>query len=214
MWNCCSGTSLLKHWHGAVGWAVVRGDASTCFVCLFYILISFTLLFFTFYYYLYILSPACLFIFLSLTTLHLCPFSLSLSSSSSSLRQRERRSEIDVGPAHTETSSWLNWSDRSATEHLLCQTAGPLWMEIISKLLQKADACQKMLSVKVIVLQCCLAFVAFFALSRFRFLHHFKFIYPLCFYFLPFLSLLQMFFVIPHCSFILCSCLSCRVLFP
>lgn len=108
--------------------------------------------------------------------------------SSSSLWQRERRSEIDVGPAHTETGSWLNWSDRSGTEHLLCQTAGPLWMEIISKLLQKADACQKMLSVKVIVLPCCLAFVPFFALSHF--LHHFKFI---IFYFLPFLSLLRMF---------------------
>lgn len=56
-----------------------------------------------------------------------------------------------------ETGSWLNRSDRSATEHLLCQTAGPLWKKIISKLLQEADACQKMLSVKVRLLGCCLS---------------------------------------------------------
>lgn len=101
----------------------------------------------------------------SLTWWHLSPFShpfihfLTLSSSSvrqtEGARETERTSEIDVGPAHTETGSWLNGSDRSGTEHLLWQTAGPLWMEIISKLLQKADACQEMLSVKVIVLLCC-----------------------------------------------------------
>lgn len=73
-------------------------------------------------------------------------------------RRRERRGpEIDAGPAHMETGSWLNRSDRSATEHLLCQTAGPLWKKIISKLLQEADACQKMLSVKVRLLSCCLS---------------------------------------------------------
>lgn len=64
-----------------------------------------------------------------------------------------RRPEIDVRPVRAETGSWLNRSDRSGTEHLRCQTAGPLWMEIISKLLQEADACQKMLSVKVRLLQ-------------------------------------------------------------
>lgn len=73
-------------------------------------------------------------------------------------RRRRRRPEIDGGPAHMETGSWLNRSDRSATERLLCQTAGPLWKKIISKLLQEADACQKMLSVKVRrLLGCCLS---------------------------------------------------------
>ena len=114
------------------------------------------------------LSSVSSFVFLNLTPLPLSPFSLAFSSSSSlyhpSLygrkreRERERRLEIDVGPAHTETGSWLNRSDRSGTEHLLCQTAVPLWMEIISKLLQEADACQKILSVKVRLLRCCLAF--------------------------------------------------------
>lgn len=56
---------------------------------------------------------------------------------------------INVRPAHAETGSCLNRSDRSGAEHLPRQTAGPLWMEIISKLLQEADACQKILSVKV-----------------------------------------------------------------
>lgn len=155
--------------------------------------VSSTFCFFTFYYYLYISSPACLFVLLRLTTLHLSPFSLSLSSSFPLYRpphrgrERERRSEIDVGPAHTETGSWLNRSDRSGTEHFLCQTAGPLWIEIISKLLQKADACQKMLSVKVIAPQCCLAFVPFLTMSHFCLLHLFKSIYFLCFF------LLQMF---------------------
>lgn len=73
-------------------------------------------------------------------------------------RRRRRRPAIDGGPAHMETGSWLNRSDRSATERLLCQTAGPLWKKIISKLLQEADACQKMLSVKVRrLLGCCLS---------------------------------------------------------
>lgn len=128
-------------------------------------------------------------------------FILFLTFSSYSARQRGRggrgrRPEIDVGPAHTETGSWLNRSDRSGTEHLLCQTAGPLWMEIISKLLQEADACQKMLSVKVRLLQCCLAlaFPLSLPLSHFCFLHLLKFVYFPSFYLSPFLSLLQGFF--------------------
>ena len=127
-------------------------------------------------------------------------FILFLTSSSRSVRQRDggreggregergRRPEIDAGPAHTETGSWLNRSDRSGTEHLLCQTAGPLWMEIISKLLQEADACQKMLSVKVRLLQCRLVLACSLSLplSHFCFLH-LKFIRLQCFtiYFSP-----------------------------
>lgn len=144
--------------------------------CLFSIFNSFHSVFF--YFPLLFLKSAfesfeSLFVFLSLTSLPASPFSLTFSSSSSLYHpalyggKRERRPEIDVGPAHTETGSWLNRSDRSGTEHLLCQTAGPLWMEIISKLLQEADACQKMLSVKVRLLQCCI--VLTFPLSHFCF---------------------------------------------
>lgn len=102
---------------------------------------------------------------------HIFILLLTLSSTSVWQGERGRRPKIDVGPAHTETGSWLNRSDRSGTEHLLCQTAGPLWMEIISKLLQEADACQKMHFVKVRLLQCRLAFS--FPLSHFCF-----FIFP------------------------------------
>ena len=121
-------------------------------------------------------------------------FILFLTLSSHSVRsEREAggsrgRPEIDVGPAHTESGSWLNRSDRSGTEHLLCQTAGPLWMEIISKLLQEADACQKMLSVKVRLPQRCLA--PSFSLSLchtfafFIFLNSSAFIFH-CFFFSP-----------------------------
>lgn len=47
----------------------------------------------------------------------------------------------------------MNRRDRSGAPRSLCRAAGPLWREIISKLLQEADACQKMLSVKVRLLQ-------------------------------------------------------------
>lgn len=100
-----------------------------------------------------------------------------------------RRPEIDAGPVRTETGSWLNRSDRSGTEHLLCQTAGPLWMEIISKLLQEADACQKMHSVKVRLLQCCLAVSLSPPESHFVL---FKWIY-------------LFFFFIFHCFFLSCN---------
>lgn len=49
----------------------------------------------------------------------------------------------------------MNRRDRSARSlslspaRSLCQAAGLLWREIISELLQEADACQQMLSVKV-----------------------------------------------------------------
>lgn len=130
--------------------------------------IAFTVFSFILHY--YFLKPPfrsfeSLFVSLSLTSLPASPFShlfiLTLSPRSARHIERDgrrgRRPEIDVGPAHMETGSWLNRSDRSGTEHFLCQTAGPLWKEIISKLLQEADACQKMLSVKVRLLHCCLS---------------------------------------------------------
>lgn len=71
--------------------------------------------------------------------------------------ERERRAEINVGPSRRQTCRWMNRRDRSAAlAPSLCQAAGPLWREIISKLLQEADACQKMLSVKVRPLLCSL----------------------------------------------------------
>lgn len=75
--------------------------------------------------------------------------------------------KIDVRPVHNESGSCLNRSDRSARERFPRQTAGPLWMEIISKLLREADACQKTLFVKVILRHCCPPVVSPLPPSRF-----------------------------------------------
>lgn len=59
----------------------------------------------------------------------------------------------------------------------LPDSAGPLWMEIISKLLQEAEACQKTLPVKVTPLQRSLHFHTFIVLDLIRFTFHLFFSY-------------------------------------
>lgn len=71
--------------------------------------------------------------------------------------ERESRAGINAEPRRRQTRSRMNRHHRSAAlAGWLCRAAGPLWREIISKLLQQADACQKMLSVKVRPLRCSL----------------------------------------------------------
>lgn len=69
---------------------------------------------------------------------------------------REGEESRDQCWASAQADLQLDESARSigrAAPRSLCRAAGPLWREIISKLLQEADACQKMLSVKVRPLQ-------------------------------------------------------------
>lgn len=71
--------------------------------------------------------------------------------------ERQESRDRCWAPGCRQTRSRKNRRHRSAAPaRSFCWAAGPLWREIISKLLQQADACQKMLSVKVRALGCSL----------------------------------------------------------